>query len=392
MNYIRHFFRTDLAMRPNSQPHPGSSKKVLDVQNLTVSFSIHGRKLHAVRGVSFDLNEGEAIGIVGESGCGKSVTVQSLTRLIPSPPSVIETGSVFHNGIDLLKAKQRYLRSIRGSEIGMIFQDPMTSLNPTMKIGAQILEGPLYHRSISRKEAKDRAINLLHLVGIPEPELRFSQFPHQLSGGMRQRVLIAIALAAKPRILIADEPTTALDPTIQTQILALLKEIQQRLNMSLILISHDIGVVARLCDRIFVMYAGKIVEQGSAAEVLNSPAHPYTRRLLDSLPRLDSVHGQPLCAIDGSPPSLFAPPSGCSFAPRCPKAMPICHQKHPPLFSRVSCWLYDAQTQIEGFTQEILHPGTANLESWQEQEKLRNAKDNEQNPRFAPVYMIKAEK
>jgi oligopeptide transport system ATP-binding protein len=313
--------------------------KILDVQNITVSFSIHGQKLQAVRGVSFDLNEGEAIGIVGESGCGKSVTVQSLTRLIPSPPSQIETGQVFHQGVDLLQASPKYLRSVRGCEIGMIFQDPMTSLNPTMKIGSQIMEGLLYHKLLARNIAKERAIELLHIVGIPEPELRFTQFPHQLSGGMRQRTLIAIALAAKPRILIADEPTTALDPTIQAQILSLLKDLQQRFNMSLILISHDIGVVARLCDRIFVMYAGKIVEQGPAAAVLNSPSHPYTRKLLHSLPRLDSCHGQPLCAIDGSPPSLFSPPSGCAFAPRCSHAMPICHSKPPPFVSRSSCWL-----------------------------------------------------
>ena len=313
--------------------------KILDVQNITVSFSINGQKLHAVRGVSFDLNEGEAIGIVGESGCGKSVTVQSITRLVPSPPSQIETGHVFHHGIDLLQATPKYLRSVRGREIGMIFQDPMTSLNPTMKIGAQIMEGMLYHKLFARNIAKERAIELLHVVGIPEPELRFSQFPHQLSGGMRQRVLIAIALAAEPRILIADEPTTALDPTIQTQILALLKELQQNFNMSLILISHDIGVVARLCDRIFVMYAGKIVEHGLAHEVLNSPCHPYTRKLLHSLPRLDCPHGEPLCAIDGSPPSLFYLPSGCTFAPRCTYAKPICHSTYPPLDSRVSCWL-----------------------------------------------------
>jgi oligopeptide/dipeptide ABC transporter ATP-binding protein len=319
-------------------------EKILDVRNITVSFSIHGRTLQAVRGVSFDLNEGEAIGIVGESACGKSVTVQSLTRLIPSPPSKIETGEVFLSGVDLLQATPQYLQSIRGRQIGMIFQDPMTSLNPTMKIGAQILEGPLYHRLLHRNEAKDRALELLHLVGIPEPELRFSQFPHQLSGGMRQRILIAIALAAKPRILIADEPTTALDPTIQAQILALLKELQKRFNMSLILISHDIGVVARLCDRIFVMYAGNIIEQGTAAEVLNTPQHPYTKKLLDSLPRLDSPQGQPLSAIDGSPPSLLSSPFGCAFAPRCPKAMPICHQTPPHLSKRTACWLVDRET------------------------------------------------
>lgn len=319
--------------------------KILDVQNLTVSFSIHGQQLHAVRGASFDLYEGESIGIVGESGCGKSVAVQSLTRLIPSPPSLIQAGRVIYRGIDLLQTSFKCLRSIRGREIGMIFQDPMTSLNPTMKIGSQILEGPLYHSIFNRQEARLRAIELLHLVGIPEPELRFSQFPHQLSGGMRQRVMIAIALAAKPLILIADEPTTALDPTIQVQILALLKDLQQRLNMSLILISHDIGSIARVCDRIFVMYAGKIVENGSAAEVLNSPSHPYTQKLLGALPTLKSAHGEPLCTILGSPPSLFDTIAGCSFAPRCPLAMPICSQKPPPFLSRAACWLHSKTSE-----------------------------------------------
>ncbi|MBF8264014.1 MAG: peptide transporter ATP-binding protein [Parachlamydiales bacterium] len=319
--------------------------KILNVQNLSVSFTIQGRKLHAVRGVSFDLDVGEAVGIVGESGCGKSVAIQSLTRLIPSPPSYIESGSVFFDGVDLLKLSMNELRSVRGREIGMVFQDPMTSLNPTMKIGSQILEGILHHRLASKKEAEARAIELLHLVGIPDPPLRFSQFPHQLSGGMRQRALIATALAARPRILIADEPTTALDPTIQTQILELLKQLRRRLNMSLILISHDIGVVASLCDRVIVMYAGKIVEQGPVAGVLNTPKHPYTRMLLHSLPRLDSGHGQKLFAIEGSPPSLYAPPQGCPFAERCPEAMNICERTPPPAFSSVCCWRYDSRCQ-----------------------------------------------
>jgi oligopeptide/dipeptide ABC transporter ATP-binding protein len=319
--------------------------KILDVQDLSVSFSIQGRKLHAVRGVSFDLQEGEAIGIVGESGCGKSVTVQSLTRLIPSPPSRIESGRVFLGDTDLLQLPPERLRTVRGREIGMIFQDPMTALNPTMRIGEQIFEALLYHRLASKSAAAERALELLHLVGIPEPAMRFAQFPHQLSGGMRQRALIAIALAAQPRILIADEPTTALDPTIQTQILDLLKQLRSRFNMSLILITHDIGVVASLCDRILVMYAGKIVESGTAAEVLNTPEHPYTRMLLQSLPRLDAPNGQKLAAIEGSPPSLFAPPPGCPFADRCPQAMNICSQETPPELSRAHCWLTDSRCQ-----------------------------------------------
>ena len=319
--------------------------KFLDVHDLTVSFSLQGRKLQAVRGVSFELFQGEAIGIVGESGCGKSVTVQSLTRLIPSPPSMIERGRVLLDGVDLLQLSPDRLRAIRGREIGMIFQDPMTSLNPTMKIGLQIQETLLFHRLASSKEARIRAVELLHLVGIPEPEIRFRQYPHQLSGGMRQRALIAIALAAKPRILIADEPTTALDPTIQTQILDLLKQLRSRLNMSLILITHDIGVVANMCDRVIVMYAGQIVEVGSAADVLNEAQHPYTQLLLQSLPRLDADHGQKLSAIDGSPPNLSNPPSGCAFADRCPYTMKICRQECPPLFSKVRCFLHDARCQ-----------------------------------------------
>ena len=311
---------------------------MLDVQNLTVSFLSQGQKLHAVRDVSFSLAEGEAIGIVGESGCGKSATVHTLTRLIPSPPSVIEAGKVLLNGIDLLTLPMNKIRSIRGREIGMIFQDPMTALNPTMKIGSQIIESLIFHKMASRKLAKEKAIHLLNLVNIPEPELRFSEFPHQLSGGMRQRALIAMALAASPRILIADEPTTALDPTVQTQILDLISRLRKQLNMSLILISHDIGIVANLCDRVLVMYAGKIVEHGSVIEVLTKPLHPYTRMLLQSLPHLDSEYGKKLLPIDGSPPSLFSPPKGCPFAGRCPEMMNICQNVPPPSSGRAACW------------------------------------------------------
>lgn len=260
-------------------------KKILDVQNLSISFSIQGQKFNAVQNVNFSLHEGESIGIVGESGSGKSATVLSILRLIPSQ---IEQGQAIFQGQDLLQLSQKDLQSIRGKKIGVVFQDPMTSLNPTMKIGSQITEGIIHHRLASRFRAKQRAIELLHLVGIPDPSSFLSHYPHQLSGGMRQRVLISIALAANPHILIADEPTTALDPTIQAQILELLKNLRKQLNMSLILVSHDIGVVASLCDRVLVMYQGKIVEHGTASEVLNTPQHPYTQMLLHSLPASDT--------------------------------------------------------------------------------------------------------
>lgn len=315
-------------------------KLLLDVQNLSASFSIQGQKLHAVRGASFQLFEGEAIGIVGESGCGKSALVQSLLRLVPS---TIETGSVLFNGIDLLRLSLEGLRAVRGRGIGVVFQDPMTALNPTMRIGAQIEETLLYHRMANRHVAKTRAIELLRLTGVPDPELRYTQFPHQLSGGMRQRVLIAIALTASPRILIADEPTTALDPTIQAQIIHLLKHLRALFRMSQIIITHDIGVVASLCDRVLVMYAGKIIEEGAVSDVLTAPRHPYTKMLLHSRPTLQSKRGEKLFTIEGSPPSLFSPPSGCPFAARCPHAMPICGQKPPPLSQNAACWLYDSR-------------------------------------------------
>jgi peptide/nickel transport system ATP-binding protein len=309
---------------------------LLEVKNLSVSFSIQGRKLHAVRGISFHLKEREALGIVGESGSGKSAAVQSLTRISPAH---IEGGEVLLDGIDLLTLSPKHLRKIRGREIGMVFQDPMTSLNPTMKIGAQVLETLLFHRLAKAKEAKLQGLELLHLVGIPEPELRFSQYPHQLSGGMRQRASIAIALAAKARILIADEPTTALDPTIQAQILELLKRLARVRKMSQIIITHDIGVIASLCDRVLVMYGGQIVEEGTIDEVLGSPRHPYTRMLLQSKPSRDISHEQKLISIEGSPPNHFSSPSGCSFAPRCPYAMKICITTPPPVVNGNACWL-----------------------------------------------------
>jgi oligopeptide/dipeptide ABC transporter ATP-binding protein len=302
---------------------------VLQVEDLKVSFSIQGMELQAVRGISFDVFEGEALGIVGESGCGKSAAVQAIAGLTPA--TRVEGKAVFE-GADLLREKKEVL----GKKIGMVFQDPMTCLNPTMKIGAQIEEGIVYHRMASRKEARARAIELLELTGVPDPGLRVHQYPHQLSGGMRQRVLIAIALACNPRLLIADEPTTALDVTVQAQILQLLKRLQKALRMSMILITHDLGVVAEVCDRVLVLYAGKIVERGKVAEVLKQPRHPYTQMLLDSLPKADRLH-QPLRAIDGAPPNLLSPPKGCAFAERCPHAAPICSSL-PPFFGPAACW------------------------------------------------------
>ncbi len=313
-------------------------KPLLDVQNVNASFSIQGRRLHAVRSVSFQLFEGEAIGIVGESGCGKSALVQSLLRLVPAS---IESGTVLFDGVDLLSLSMAELRKIRGRGIGMVFQDPMTALNPTMQIGQQIQEPLRIHRVADKREAKTRALELLRLTKVPDPEIRLTQFPHQLSGGMRQRVSIAIALAAHPRILIADEPTTALDPTVQAQIIHLLKELRHELKMSQIIITHDIGAVASLCDRVLVMYAGKIVEEGPVDGILNEPRHPYTKMLLLSRPSLRSKRGEKLFAIEGSPPSLFSPPAGCPFAARCPHAMKICESAFPPVNQNAACWLYD---------------------------------------------------
>jgi oligopeptide transport system ATP-binding protein len=308
--------------------------KLLEVKDLRVQFSVHGKILQAVRGISFDVFEGETVGIVGESGSGKSAAVQAITKL--SNADKIE-GLALFEGVDLLKKKEKELRHIRGQKIGMVFQDPMSSLNPTMRIGSQIMEGLLFHKLKSKDEAKSKALEWLKIVGVPDPHPRFSQYPHELSGGMRQRVLIAIALACSPKLLIADEPTTALDVTIQAQILDMLKNLQKRFQMSLLLITHDMGVVSEICKKVIVMYAGKIVEMGSVDEVLKSPKHPYTQMLLRSRPGLDSVKEIPLTGIDGSPPNLLDPPKGCAFKERCPFAANIC-EKDPPFTKSTACW------------------------------------------------------
>ncbi|HLS22769.1 MAG TPA: ABC transporter ATP-binding protein [Pseudogracilibacillus sp.] len=320
-------------------------KKILEVNDLHVSFNTYGGEVQAVRGVSFDLFEGETLAIVGESGSGKSVTAQSIMKLIAEPPGEYKKGSILLDGVDLLQKSENEMQHIRGQEIGMVFQDPMTSLNPTMKIGRQITEGLIKHQNMSRQEAHERGIELLKLVGIPNPERRINQYPHEFSGGMRQRVMIAIALSCNPKILIADEPTTALDVTIQAQILELLKDIQKKTNTAIILITHDLGVVANTADRVAVMYGGKIVETGTVDEIFYNPKHPYTWGLLSSMPKLHDIKEE-LQSIPGSPPDLKDPPKGCPFVTRCPYAMKVCDE-HMPAYAEVSenqrtaCWLLD---------------------------------------------------
>ncbi|MCM3019157.1 oligopeptide transport system ATP-binding protein [Priestia megaterium] len=306
--------------------------RLLEVKNLAVSFKTYGGEVQAVRGVNFHLNKGETLAIVGESGSGKSVTSQTIMRLIPMPPGRIKSGEMLFDGIDLAKKTDKEMEAIRGKDIGMIFQDPMTSLNPTMKVGAQIGEVVIKHSKVSKAEAKKRAVELLTLVGIPFPEQRVNQYPHEFSGGMRQRVVIAMALASNPKLLIADEPTTALDVTIQAQILELMKDIQKKTDTSIIFITHDLGVVANVADRVAVMYAGQIVETGTVDEVFYDPKHPYTWGLLASMPSLDNEAEEELAAIPGTPPDLTNPPKGDAFAARNPYAMKIDFEQEPPMF------------------------------------------------------------
>ncbi|WLR51586.1 ABC transporter ATP-binding protein [Bacillus tianshenii] len=306
-------------------------EKVLEVKDLKISFHTFAGEVQAVRGVNFHVNEGETLAIVGESGSGKSVTTQSIMRLIPMPPGEIKDGEILFQGDDLVKKTNAQMEKVRGKDIAVIFQDPMTALNPTMKVGRQIMEGMMKHRKVSQSEAKKRAIELLNLVGIPYPEKRVDQYPHEFSGGMRQRAMIAVALSSDPKLLIADEPTTALDVTIQAQILELLKDIQKKTNTSIIFITHDLGVVANVADRVAVMYGGKIVETGTVDEVFYNPKHPYTWGLLASMPSLDTDDGK-LQAIPGSPPDLTNPPKGDAFAARNPYAMKIDFEMEPPMF------------------------------------------------------------
>lgn len=323
-------------------------KKILDVKNLSVSFHTFGGTVKAVRDVSFDLNVGETLAIVGESGSGKSVTVQSIMRLISMPPGEFTGGEVIFNHEDLIQKSESQMEKIRGKEIGMIFQDPMTSLNPTMNIGKQISEGLIKHQNMSKKEAHLRSLELLKQVGIPNPDMRINQYPHEFSGGMRQRVMIAIALSCNPKILIADEPTTALDVTIQAQILDLLKTIKKVTNTAIILITHDLGVVANSAERVAVMYGGKLVETGTVDEIFYKPRHPYTWGLLASMPKINQ-EGEELLSIPGSPPDLKDPPKGCPFAARCPYAMKICDKEMPKYHvstetHKTACWLIDERS------------------------------------------------
>lgn len=319
---------------------------ILEVKNLSVSFNTYAGEVKALRDINFSVKRGETLAIVGESGSGKSVTVQTVMRLIPTPPCEIKSGEIIFNGeTDILKLDEKEMRNYRGGKIGMIFQDPMTSLNPVIKIGKQIMEGILLHQKISKQEAKEKAIDLLRKVGIPEPEKRFNQYPHQFSGGMRQRVVIAIALSCEPDLLICDEPTTALDVTIQAQILDLINELKSKLNIAVILITHDLGVVAETADRVMVMYAGEKLEEAPVKELFKNPRHPYTWELLKSLPRLDMNSEVELFSIDGTPPDLLKPPVGDPFAARSDFAMQIDYEKKPPMIELdnnhfVKSWLY----------------------------------------------------
>ncbi|WP_281659334.1 ABC transporter ATP-binding protein [Halobacillus sp. Cin3] len=306
-------------------------EKLLKVKDLHVSFDTYGGEVKAVRGVNFDLNKGETLAIVGESGSGKSVTTKALMQLIPMPPGRIKQGEILFEGRDLAKMSDKQMQKIRGKEISMIFQDPMTSLNPTMKVGNQIMEGLIKHQKMSKPQARKRVVELLELVGIADAENRMKQYPHQFSGGMRQRVVVAIALACNPKLLIADEPTTALDVTIQAQILELMKDIQKKTDSATIFITHDLGVVANVADRVAVMYAGKIVEVGTVDDIFYNPKHPYTWGLLGSMPSLDS-EDEELYAIPGSPPDLLNPPKGDAFAARNEYAMKIDLEQEPPMF------------------------------------------------------------
>lgn len=331
------------------------SAPLLEVRNLHVEFDTYGGTVQAVRGVSFSLAAGRTLAIVGESGCGKSVTVQAMMGLIPMPPGRVMQGSALLRGVEILGRKIIDGKEIRGAQIGMIFQDPMSSLNPTMTIGDQIAEPLIVHRGYSHKKAWARAVELLELVRIPEAANRAKQYPFEFSGGMLQRAMIAMAISCQPTILIADEPTTALDVTIQAQILDLLKDVQEETGMALILITHDLGVVARMADDVAVMYAGQIVESGSVDDVFYRSAHPYTQGLKRAMPSNDPSIVRSLQPIAGSPPDLFAPPVGCAYAARCPHSMQACETYAPQEFTldvnHVSrCWLHHAQSphRIDG--------------------------------------------
>jgi oligopeptide transport system ATP-binding protein len=329
------------AHRSPARPAAG---KLLVVRNLSTHFFTPDGVVRAVDDVSFELGHGETLALVGESGCGKSVTALSLTRLVPDPPGRIVAGEVFFDGVDVLKLRSDTMRRLRGKEIGFIFQDPATSLNPTLTIGFQIAEPIRQHLGLSLGAANDRVVELLAKVGIPRPKDRLQDYPHQFSGGMRQRVMIAIALACDPKLLLADEPTTALDVTIQAQILELISKLSDEFRTAVLLITHDLGIAAGMCDRVNVMYAGRIVETGTVDQMFDEPGMPYTWGLLDSLPRLDDVRGDRLRTIEGLPPLLINLPDACRFNPRCNYARDVCRESEPQLTRRrgegheARCW------------------------------------------------------
>jgi len=327
------------------------SDKLLEVKDLRTSFFTHLGEVKAIRGISFDVEKGESIGIVGESGSGKSVTSLSIMKLLLYPGKIVG-GEILFNGEDLVNKTNKDMMAIRGNEIAMIFQDPMTSLNPVYTIGDQIAEAIIKHQKLSRKEAHERALEMLKLVNIPDPEKRIHNFPHEFSGGMRQRAMIAIALSCQPQLLIADEPTTALDVTIQAQILDLMKSLNAKLDTSTMLITHDLGVVADVCSRVVVMYGGLIMEKGSIRDIYYEPRHPYTMGLLKSIPKVASDEKQRLIPIPGTPPDLLNPPTGCPFYARCEYAMRICNTQQPPYFKSEDgkhesmCWLLHPDAPI----------------------------------------------
>ncbi len=331
-------------------------KRLLTIEGLRTTFQTYAGEVQAVRGVDLTVYEGEVLAVVGESGSGKSVTMMSALRLLPRNARI--TGKAIFDGVDLLGLSDREMRRIRGREIGMVFQDPMTGLNPTLTIGQQLTEGLKLHLQMSPADANERAVELLRMVGVPEPERRLKQYPHEFSGGMRQRVMIAIALACNPRLIIADEPTTALDVTIQAQILELMRRLQREHSTSVIMITHNLGVVAGMADRVAVMYGGQVVEVGPVDQIFHDPRHPYTWALLRSVPRMDMPR-QKLLAIPGSPPNLLNPPSGCAFHPRCPYAMRVCAEETPALEAlgaegrTVRCWLNHPEAPRVDFRKEV---------------------------------------
>jgi oligopeptide/dipeptide ABC transporter ATP-binding protein len=317
---------------------------LLDVQGLETEFKTPDGIVHAVNGVSFGLEEGETLGVVGESGCGKSVTMLSVLSLIPSPPGKVTAGKAFFFGQDLLHISKEEIRHVRGAQISMVFQDPMTSLNPVLTIGRQLTEPLILHLGMTKKQAETRAAELLGMVGIPNAKERLKDYPHQYSGGMRQRVMIAMALSCNPQILIADEPTTALDVTIQAQIVELVKRLRDELGMAIIWITHDLGVVAGIAQRVIVMYGGFIIEEANVKELYANPQHPYTLSLLGSLPRVDEKERHKLTSLEGLPPVLYQKPNACPFAPRCKYVIERCWKENPPLLDiepghRSACWV-----------------------------------------------------